>query len=127
MSAAAYTPGPWAWNESRSSLCPVNPDPNRSAVHTILSPDGPYGFLCGNNAETMSESEGNFRLIESAPLLLQALQNCAAVLALEHASPQARAAAVALARAALTAGQVECAGVETTEGAAVAALLRGTP
>lgn len=41
--AARHTPGPWAWADDYT-LCPVDPDPARSAVHTIISPEGAYGF-----------------------------------------------------------------------------------
>ena len=78
MTAALFTAGPWAWDESRWTLRPLNPDPSRSAVHTILGPDGPVGFLGSDHRATLAEAEGNFRLIELAPQLLMALQACVA-------------------------------------------------
>ena len=78
MTAALFTAGPWAWDESRSTLRPLNPDPSRSAVHTILGPDGPVGFMDSDHRATLAEAEGNFRLIELAPQLLMALQACVA-------------------------------------------------
>jgi hypothetical protein len=73
MSGAAFTPGPWAWGGD-FTLRPVNPDPTRSAVHTILSPDGCFGFVDSDPAATLAEAERDRRLIAAAPELLDALR-----------------------------------------------------
>ena len=71
---AAHTPGPWHWPNDSSELCPVDPDPDRSAVSSILHADGGYGFLGRANSETLAELDANRRLIAAAPELLDALR-----------------------------------------------------
>ena len=70
---ASHTPGPWAWDESGNYLCPVDGDPSKSSVHTILSPDGTYGYLGSDFKKTQGEGEANRALIAAAPDLLDAL------------------------------------------------------
>lgn len=72
-----YTPGPWKWHGDYT-LIPANPSPQHSATHTILSPDGPYGFLGASSAAVEQEFQANKSLIEAAPLLLEALEICRA-------------------------------------------------
>lgn len=70
---AKHTPGPWHWPHDGNDLCPVNPDPTRSAVSSILTADGGYGFLGSSNADTLAELDADRRLIAAAPELLDAL------------------------------------------------------
>lgn len=71
----AHTPGPWVWNESQHYLRPANPDPGRYAVHTILDVDrGGVGFLGSDHAATRRELATDYKLIEAAPLLYEALR-----------------------------------------------------
>lgn len=74
MSTAKHTPGPWHWPHDSNSLCPVNPDPEHSAVSEILYADGGYGFLGRSNSDTLAELEADRRLIAAAPDLLAALE-----------------------------------------------------
>jgi hypothetical protein len=74
-----HTPGPWQW-DGDYTLRPVNPDPSRSALHTILSPDGPYGFVQTSTADVWPEFEANKRLIAAAPDLLVELQDAVAMI-----------------------------------------------
>ncbi len=68
---AQHTPGPWEW-DGDYTLRPARPDPRHHTLHTILSPDGPYGFLATSFAETEPEWQANKRLIAAAPALLEA-------------------------------------------------------
>lgn len=72
---AKHTPGPWHWPHDSNHLCPVNPDPERSAVSEILYADGGYGFVGRSNSDTLAELEADRRLIAAAPLLLEALRD----------------------------------------------------
>ncbi len=67
-----HTPGPWRW-EGRT-LRPASPDPERSAVHSILDADGGYGFICSDLEETLAELDADRRLIVAAPMLLERLR-----------------------------------------------------
>lgn len=68
-----FTPGPWHWDGR--CLLPDVPNPDGSAVHTILDSEGDtYGYLMSDWRATHAESEGNHRLIAAAPELLEALQ-----------------------------------------------------
>jgi transcriptional regulator GlxA family with amidase domain len=71
--SAKYTPGPWQWNGDYI-LSPVKPDPSKSATHTILSPDGPFGFLGADTHAVDAEFQANKTLIAAAPELLEALR-----------------------------------------------------
>lgn len=66
-----HTPGPWAW--TGNTLHPVNRDPARGAVHTILTDYGPYWFEDADDAAFDAEIAADRALIEAAPLLLAAL------------------------------------------------------
>jgi hypothetical protein len=70
---SAHTPGPWQW-DGDYTLRPVNPDPERSALHTIISPDGPFGFVQTATADVFPEFEADKLLIAAAPELLEALR-----------------------------------------------------
>lgn len=72
--SAKHTPGPWHWPHDSNDLCPVNPDPYRSAVSSILTADGGYGFLGSSTADTLAELDADRRLIAAAPELLEALR-----------------------------------------------------
>jgi hypothetical protein len=69
---ASHTPGPWIWADHR--LTPAQPDPDRSAVHSILDADGGYGFIGSDWRNTIAELEADRRLIAASPDLLHALQ-----------------------------------------------------
>lgn len=69
-----HTPGPWHWPHDSNDLCPVDPDPTRSAVSSILTAEGGYGFLGSSNADTLAELDADRRLIAAAPDLLTSLQ-----------------------------------------------------
>ena len=67
-----HTPGPWKWDGY--SLRPENPNPDDYAVHTILEVDAfAYGFVDSDLAATTAECAANRALIESAPVMLDAL------------------------------------------------------
>lgn len=72
---SAHTPGPWQW-DGDYTLRPVNPDPEHSALHTIISPDGPFGFVQTATADVFPEFEADKLLIAAAPELLEALREC---------------------------------------------------
>ena len=76
-----HTPGPWIWDGN--TLRPEQPDPARSAVHSILDADGGFGFLGSDWRETLPELEADRRVIAAAPELLEALQRL-------HANMQAQ-------------------------------------
>lgn len=78
-----HTPGPWAW-DGDYTLRPVDPDPDRSAVHTILSPDGPYGFVQSVGADVDAEFQADQRLIAAAPELLDIAVRIDALLTRQH-------------------------------------------
>lgn len=69
---ASYTPGPWIWDDNR--LMPAQPDPDRSAVHSILDANGGYGFIGSDWRDTCAELDADRSLIAAAPDLLHALQ-----------------------------------------------------
>lgn len=71
---ARHTPGPWHWENGGNRLAPVNVDPSRSAVHSILDADGGYGLLGKPNDEVLAELDADRALIAAAPELLEALQ-----------------------------------------------------
>ncbi len=94
-----HTPGPWTWEGH--SLKPAQPDPQRYAVHTIVTcSSGGYGFLASDHKKTAAELEADRRLIAAAPDLLAALQDLrnACSVALERTAVL-RAADAAIARA----------------------------
>jgi hypothetical protein len=68
-----HTPGPWAWD--RDALRPETPDPDVSAVHTILRDDGQgRGYLGSKPSATLAEIDADRALIAAAPELLSALR-----------------------------------------------------
>ena len=68
-----HTPGPWVWAD-HYTLRPAKPAPERSAVHTILSPDGCFGYVEKTWREIEPEDDANRALIAAAPELLAALR-----------------------------------------------------
>ena len=72
---ARHTPGPWLWDGH--TLMPAQPDPHRSAVHSILDAEGGYGFMCGDVRQTCAELDADRTLIAAAPELLDALKMAA--------------------------------------------------
>jgi hypothetical protein len=70
---SAHTPGPWEW-EGDYILRPVDPDASKHACHTILSPEGPFGFVRSAKADVRNEFEADKALIAAAPELLKALK-----------------------------------------------------
>ena len=74
------TPGAWAWDEDFNTLRPVTPNPEASAVHTILSPDGPRGYLGKDSASVNAEMVANYWAIQAAGEMLKELQRLRAVL-----------------------------------------------
>ena len=77
MSAAQYTPGPWQW--SGNTLEPVDKDPSRSAVYSILDREGGFGFMASNHQDTCAELEANYALIAVAPEMFEILKVVARV------------------------------------------------
>ncbi|MFA7278612.1 MAG: hypothetical protein WC100_00790 [Sterolibacterium sp.] len=70
---AAHTPGPWMWEGY--TLKPEIPNPDGSAVHTILQAETmAWGYVMSNLDATCVESDANQRLIAAAPELLDALR-----------------------------------------------------
>lgn len=69
---ARHTPGPWLWDGH--TLMPAQPDPDRSAVHSILDAEGGFGFLGSDMHQTCAELDADRLLIAAAPDLLHALQ-----------------------------------------------------
>lgn len=97
--SAQHTPGPWVW-DGDYTLRPAQPDPTTSATHTILSEDGPRGFLGGDHRAVAAEFQSNRRLIAAAPDLLEALQVAAEALCdLPLMDPRIVAIRTAIARA----------------------------
>ena len=77
--SADHTPGPWAWDGY--SLRAVEPNPNGSAVHTIIDAENiGWGYVCSPIAETTAESDANRALIAAAPDLLCALRHALPIL-----------------------------------------------
>lgn len=66
-----YTPGPWQW--VGSILLPVDPDPERSAVYTILSREGGCGFVGKPTSEVVDELAADDLLIAAAPQMYELL------------------------------------------------------
>ncbi len=93
---ARHTPGPWLWDGH--TLMPAQPDPDRSAVHSILDAEGGYGFMCGDVRQTCAELDADRVLIAAAPELLEALQR---LLSWEIARLPVRSEDIAFARAAI--------------------------
>jgi hypothetical protein len=79
---AEHTPGPWKWSGGR--LVPLAPEPEQFHVHTILEREGGSGFLCSDWRLTQAELDADYRVIEAAPVMLEALRQCYAEL-LRHA------------------------------------------
>ena len=69
---ARHTPGPWLWDGH--TLKPAQPDPHRSAVHSILDAEGGFGFLGSDVHQTCAELDADRVLIAAAPELLEALK-----------------------------------------------------
>lgn len=69
---ARHTPGPWLWDGH--TLKPAQPDPHRSAVHSILDAEGGFGFLGSDVHQTCAELDADRVLIAAAPDMLAALQ-----------------------------------------------------
>ena len=69
---ASHTTGPWVWNGN--TLRPEKPDPDRSAVYSILDAEGGYGFLGSDWRETGAELDADRVLIAQAPDLLAMLR-----------------------------------------------------
>jgi hypothetical protein len=72
-----HTPGPWIWVDN--TLRAETPDPETSAVHSILDRDGGYGFLGRSQKDTLRELDADYPLIQAAPTALEALQQLLAV------------------------------------------------
>lgn len=70
-STIAHTPGPWLWHD-HDTLRPADVD-GCSSIHTILSPDGCFGYVGCSTSEITDEFEADLRLIAQAPNLLDAL------------------------------------------------------
>lgn len=100
MADVRHTPGPWAW-DGDYYLRPVNAQPDISAVHTILSPEGCYGYLLASHEAVMAEDAANRALIAEAPELLKALQGVLRMA--DRATVEFDAARAAIARATGTA------------------------
>lgn len=81
MNTTKHTPGPWTWDMAGCCLRPVNARPEVSFIHTILSPDGPFGYLGANGADVQAEDAANRRLIAAAPNLLKACRRATLALA----------------------------------------------
>ncbi|NMV37214.1 hypothetical protein [Ralstonia insidiosa] len=73
-----HTPGPWHWEGH--NLYPTDPNPEISAVHTILSEYGAWGFAFSDPKQTGVESAANYRAIAAVPQLMDALAAALAVL-----------------------------------------------
>lgn len=82
--SAAHTPGPWIWHGD--TLRAAQPDPAASAVHSILSAEGGYGFIASKPADTLAELEADRHLIAAAPDMLAALQSARNVIAADRDS-----------------------------------------
>jgi hypothetical protein len=70
MSAWRHTPGPWTWDERRHALRPVVAQSELSHVHTVLSPDGCFGYVGKDIDAVLVEVGANRALIAAFPLLL---------------------------------------------------------
>ncbi|WP_454825361.1 hypothetical protein [Paraburkholderia xenovorans] len=80
MSDLKHTPGPWKFEGH--FLRPVEPDPQRHAVHTIMEAETfGWGFCGSDHAKTRVEDDANILLIEACPDLLDAALAAEAVLA----------------------------------------------
>lgn len=79
--STTYPPGPWHFE--CHSLCPVWPDPERSAVRTILEAESMgCGFADSDPAATSAELAADHRLIVAAPMLFEELHRVRDVLQL---------------------------------------------
>lgn len=68
MSAAQHTPGPWQWDNY--CLRPARPDPDTSAVQTIIEADTiGWGYLLSDPLKTRAESDANLALIAAEAVL----------------------------------------------------------
>ena len=89
-----YTPGPWAWHGY--ALRAVTPDPEGSAVHTILEMEcSGSGYLASDLAATTAELDADHRLIVAAPVLHAALVQARTALAQALGTVDAALSAVA--------------------------------
>jgi len=86
VTATTHTPGPWHWHDN--TLEPVEKDPSRSAVFSILDYDGGYGFLGSDHKATSAELDADRRLIAAAPDLHAALHQLHRVVAAMDAEQQ---------------------------------------
>lgn len=66
----AFTPGPWHWDGA--ALRAVTPNPEGSAVHTILEREGGCGYLGSDWQATLAELDADFTLIAAVTELLDA-------------------------------------------------------
>lgn len=69
-----FTPGPWKWDGI--SLVPVNPNPERQAIHTIveLGEWSGTGYVQAKLDDCRAEDERNLLLLQHAPDLFGALE-----------------------------------------------------
>lgn len=75
-----HTPGPWAWHGY--ALRAVTPNPEGSAVHTILEMESSgSGYLASDSTATRAELEADHQLITAAPALYVALVQARTILA----------------------------------------------
>lgn len=75
-----HTPGPWQWDHY--VLLPVELDPDKHAINTILIAEHTgFGFLDSNLDAGLAENDANLALIAAAPQLLDAARAAEAVLA----------------------------------------------
>lgn len=78
-STATHTPAPWAWHGY--ALRAVTPDPEGSAVQTILEVEScGNGYPASDHTATRAELDADHRLIAAAPALHAALVQARAAL-----------------------------------------------
>ena len=88
-----HTPGPWAWQGY--ALRAATPDPESSAVHTILAMEcSGSGYLASDPAGTSAELLADHRLIAAAPTMFEALTGARAALVLVLGTVDAALSAV---------------------------------
>ena len=93
--ATTHTPGHWAWHGY--SLRAVTPNPEGSAVHTILEMEcSGSGYLASDLAATTAELDADHRLIVAAPVLHAALVQARTALAQTLGTVDAALSAVAM-------------------------------
>ena len=93
--ATTHTPGHWAWHGY--SLRAVTPNPEGSAVHTILEMEcSGSGYLASDLAATTAELDADHRLIVAAPVLHAAPVQARTALAQTLGTVDAALSAVAM-------------------------------